>query len=77
MFFKRGVKSAKRNVYKYERKLDKTEFNFIIQSIKNISRQGYNGLRWDGDIRKTNINNLKKLGYKVYQTSCHNYEIRW
>jgi len=77
MLFHWGVDAAKDNVKRYERRLDKAELKYIIQSINIASRQGYTGIKWRGDIRKANIHKLKKYGYEVLHTADYIYEINW
>ena len=77
MLFHWGVDAAKDNVKRYERQLDKAELKYIIQSINIASRQGYTGIKWRGDIRKTNIRKLKEYGYEVLHTAYCIYEITW
>lgn len=77
MFFNWGVELAQLNVERYERKMDKAELKYIIQSIKSASKQGYTAIKWRGEIRKMNVRELKELGYDVYHTSYCIYEISW
>ena len=77
MLFHWGVDAAKDNVKRYERQLDKAELKYIIQSIDAASRQGYTGIKWRGDIRRTNIRKLKEYGYEVVHTTYCIYEINW
>lgn len=77
MFFNWGVDAARGNVEKYERQLDRAELKYIIQLINAASRQGYTGIKWRGDIRRTNIRKLKEYGYEVVHTTYCTYEINW
>ena len=61
MFFNWGADAARGNVERHERQLD----------------QGYTGIKWRGDIRKTNIRKLKEYGYEVIHTTYCIYEINW
>lgn len=77
MFFNWGADAARGNVERYERQLDRAELKYIIQSIDAASRQGYTGIKWRGDIRRTNIRKLKEYGYKVIHSTYRIYEINW
>lgn len=77
MFFNWGADAARGNVERYERQLDRAELKYIIQSIDAASRQGYTGIKWRGDIRRTNIRKLKEYGYEVVHTTYCIYEINW
>jgi len=77
MFFNWGADAARGNVERHERQLDRAELKYIIQSIDAASRQGYIGIKWRGDIRKTNIRKLKEYGYEVIHTTYCIYEINW
>ena len=77
MFFYWGADAARDNVNRYKRKLDRAELKFIIKSIENASRQGFTDLRWRGMIRDSNLRALKRLGYKIHQTTYRIYEIEW
>ena len=77
MFFNWGADAARGNVERYERQLDRAELKYIIQSIDAASRQGYIGIKWRGDIRRTNIRKLKEYGYEVIRTTYCIYEINW
>lgn len=77
MFFLRGADSARANVQKYERQLDKTELKHIMYEIDIASKRGYTGLKWRGDIRKTNIRTLKNWEYIVEHYTYSIYEISW
>jgi len=77
MFFNWGADAARGNVERYERQLDRAELKYIIQSIDLASHQGYTGIKWRGDIRKTNIRKLKEYGYEVIHTADYIYEIDW
>ena len=77
MFFNWGANAARSNVEKHERQLDRAELKYIIQSINTASRQGYTGIKWEGNIRKTNVRKLKEYGYEVLHTAYCIYKINW
>lgn len=68
---------AHKTADKYEQKLDKKELKDIMKLIREAAGQGYTGLVWRGNIRKANIQTLKKLGYKVARTSYRTFPIDW
>lgn len=77
MVFLRKANSARANVQKYEKQLDKTELKRIMYEINKASKKGYTGLRWRGDIRKANIRTLKNWGYIIDHSVHTIYEINW
>lgn len=76
MFWFWGVDAARANVDRYERKMDKAEFKYIIKSISIASKHGFTGLEWEGSIRPENKRKLKDLGYHI-TNSCIKYKIIW
>lgn len=77
MIFNWGADAARNNVIRQRRRAEREELRFIIHSIDHASRQGYSCLRWRRNIRKSNIYNLKDLGYKIYYVGHSIYEIEW
>ena len=77
MFFNWGADAARGNVERHERQLDRAELKRIIQLINTASRQGYTGIKWRGEIHRTNIHKLKEYGYEVIHIAYYIYEINW
>lgn len=74
--FNYGINSARAAVNRYEKRIEKAELKYILQSIKSFSRRGYRKINWNSSIAPSNLRKLRKLGYKI----CHItavYEIKW
>ena len=71
-----GVDAARSNSDRYERKLDKAEFRYIIKNISIASKHGFTELKWDGSIRPANKRKLKELGYHILD-DYPKYRIIW
>ena len=69
--------AAKAKANRYEQRLSKAELRFIMDSIRATAREGFNGIKWQGNLYERNIKILKSNGYKVTQGSCGTYEITW
>ena len=76
MFWFWGVDAARANVDRYERKMDRAEFKYIIKSISIASKHGFTGLEWEGSIRSENKRKLKDLGYHI-MNDYPKYKIVW
>lgn len=72
-----GADTARGNVDRYERKLDRAELKYVMQNIDAASRQGYTGFKWNGQLRRGVISALKGYGYQVLHTAYCIYEISW
>lgn len=77
MIYLQKATTAKINSDIYNRALIHKELKSIIHTIHSFSKKGYTGLKWRGDINEKNLKILRKLGYKVINTSYCIYEIKW
>ena len=68
---------ARKAAIKYEQKLNKIELKDIMKLVNEAACQGYMGMTWYGNIRKDNINTLRKHGYKVTRVAHRVFNIDW